>query len=112
MKRLISIKLQNYNGWSSALPNNSSLEFIYDDNKFNIHRVWIFNCFCRKSDWISGLGYILLSIKTFCFTWLHITNYGCDIPADIDVQMNGDDLYFHGFGTNSSKFVAGIVEIY
>ena len=50
MKRLIPIKLQNYNGWSSALPNNSSLEFIYDDNKLNIHRVWIFNCFCRKSD--------------------------------------------------------------
>ena len=33
MGGLIPVKLQNYNGWSSVLPDNSSLVFFYDDNK-------------------------------------------------------------------------------
>jgi hypothetical protein len=59
MGGLIPIKFQKLNGsYSSALADNSSLIFFYDDNKFRKcpQMNGQAKAFSRTSDWIVGLG--------------------------------------------------------
>ncbi len=120
MGGLIPIHFQNLNIWSKALPDNSSLVFFYDDNKFRKcpQRNGQAQAYLKVSDDCFALGgnsapcFIINKTKTSCFARLNTTTYGYDFPTDTDVQRNGDNLFFHGLGTGNGTFAADVIEVF